>query len=49
MDSLSIARAAGENIKWMIIEFDEFDGNIFKGIKESYDYLTGKDLARGKV
>jgi sugar phosphate isomerase/epimerase len=49
MDFPSIVKAGGKNIKWMIIEFDEYSGNIFEGVKKSYDYLTKNKLGKGKV
>jgi sugar phosphate isomerase/epimerase len=48
MDFPSIAKAGGNNIKWMIVEFDEYNKNIFDGVQQSYNYLTKKDLAKGK-
>ena len=48
MDFPSIVNAGGENIKWMIVEFDEFEGDIFKGAEQSYKYLTKNNLAFGK-
>ena len=49
LDFPAIVKAGGENIKWMIIEFDEYAGDIFKGVQESYNYLTKNQLAKGKV
>ena len=49
MDFQSIVKAGGTNIKWMIVEFDEYAGNIFDGLQQSYTYLTKKGLAKGKV
>ena len=49
MDFPSIVKAGGTNIKWMIVEFDEYAGNIFDGLQQSYTYLTKKGLAKGKV
>lgn len=49
LDFPAIVKAGGENIKWMIVEFDEYDKDIFDGIKKSYDYLTKNELAEGKV
>ena len=49
MDFPSIVKAGDENIKWMIIEFDEYDKNIFDGIKDSYSYLTKNGLAEGNI
>jgi sugar phosphate isomerase/epimerase len=35
-----ILEACGETADWLIIEFDEYNGDIFEGIKESSDYLS---------
>jgi sugar phosphate isomerase/epimerase len=45
LDFKAVVKAGGENIKWMIVEFDEYDKDIFEGIKESYSYLTKNGLA----
>jgi len=49
MDFPSIVKAGGKNIQWMIVEFDEYAGNIFEGLQQSYAYLTKKGLAKGKA
>lgn len=49
LDFPAIAKAGGRNIEWMIVEFDEYSGDIFEGVKSSYNYLTEKGLAKGKV
>jgi hypothetical protein len=49
MDIPSIVKAGGSNTKWMIVEFDEYAGNIFEGVQGSYTYLTKNGLAKGKV
>ena len=49
MDFQSIVKAGGTNIRWMIVEFDEYAGNIFDGLQQSYTYLTKKGLAKGKI
>ncbi|HEY9165768.1 MAG TPA: TIM barrel protein [Candidatus Kryptonia bacterium] len=49
LDFPSIVKAGGDNIKWMIVEFDEYGGDIFDGIGDSYSYLTKNKLAKGKV
>ena len=36
MDFPSIVKAGGKNIQWMIVEFDEYSGNIFDGLLQSY-------------
>jgi sugar phosphate isomerase/epimerase len=48
MDFPAIVKAGGDNIKWMIVEFDEYAKDIFDGVKDSYSYLTRNHLARGK-
>lgn len=48
MDFPAIVKAGGENTKWMIVEFDEYDKDIFDGIRQSYDFLTSNGLAQGK-
>jgi sugar phosphate isomerase/epimerase len=49
MDFPAIAGAGGGNTEWMIVEFDEFAGDIFEGISRSYAYLTANGLATGRV
>lgn len=49
LDFPAIVNAGGKNIKWMIVEFDEFDGNILKAVNESYTYLIKNKFAKGKV
>lgn len=47
MDFPSIVKAGGTNIKWMIVEFDEYAGNMFQGLQASYSYLIKNKLAKG--
>ena len=49
MDFPAIVNAGNENIKWMIVEFDEYGKNIFDGIQQSYNYLTKNGLAKGNI
>ncbi|HEX2868172.1 MAG TPA: TIM barrel protein [Ignavibacteriales bacterium] len=49
MDIPAIVNAAKGNTEWMIVEFDEYAGNIFEGIKSSYTYLTENKLAKGNL
>jgi sugar phosphate isomerase/epimerase len=49
MDFRSIVKAGGKNIQWMIVEFDEYDKDIFDGIRKSYSFLTRHGLAEGTV
>jgi sugar phosphate isomerase/epimerase len=48
MDFPSIVEAAGQNTKWMIVEFDEYAGDIFEGMNTSATFLTSKGLTKGK-
>ena len=48
MNFPAIVKAGGDNIKWMIVEFDEYAKDIFDGVKDSYTYLTVNNLARGR-
>lgn len=43
----SVYNACKDYTDWMIVEFDEYEGNIFDGIKESYNYLTSNNFAKG--
>jgi len=45
----SIVKAGNENIQWMIVEFDEYAGDIFEGMQQSYTFLTKNGLAKGNV
>jgi sugar phosphate isomerase/epimerase len=49
MDFPAIVAAGGENIEWMIVEFDEYEKDIFDGIRQSYSFLTKRGLAAGKI
>ncbi len=49
MDFPAIVKAGGKNIDWMIVEFDEYEKDIFDGIRASYVFLTKKGLAEGKI
>ncbi len=49
MDFPSIVKAGGKNIRWMIVEFDEYDKDIFDGVRQSYSFLTTQGLARGRA
>lgn len=49
MDFPAIVKAAKGNTEWMVVEFDEYAGNIFEGIKSSFTYLTANKLAKGNV
>jgi len=49
LDIPAIVKAGGKHTKWMIVEFDEYAGNIFEGVKSSYNYLIKNKMAKGKV
>ena len=49
MNFTAIAHAGGSNIKWMIVEFDEYDKNIFDGIDKSYKYLVKNGFGTGRI
>jgi len=49
MNFPAIVSAGAENIKWMVVEFDEIDGDIFDGLQQSYSYLIKNKLAKGNV
>lgn len=43
----SVYDACKNHTDWMIVEFDEYEGNIFEGISQSYNYLTNNNFAKG--
>ena len=43
----AIYNACKNRTDWMIVEFDEYEGNIFEGISKSYNYLTSNNFATG--
>lgn len=47
VDFQSVYNACKNHTGWMIVEFDEYEGNIFEGIEESYNYLTSNNFAKG--
>ncbi len=49
IDFPGIVKAGGKNIEWMIVEFDEYEYDIFEGVQKSYNYLTKNGLAKGKI
>jgi sugar phosphate isomerase/epimerase len=49
MDIPGIVKAGGDNTKWMVVEFDDYNGDIFEGMQTSYTYLIKNKLAKGKV
>ncbi len=49
LDFPPIVKAGGKSIQWMIVEFDEYEKDIFDGIGRSYTYLTRNGLAEGRA
>jgi hypothetical protein len=47
-DFFAIERAAQGYTEWMIVEFDEYEGDIFSAMQASYDFLAANELAAGK-
>ena len=37
----------GANPAWLVVELDEFDGNMMDAVQDSYTYLTSNGLAAG--
>ena len=35
--------------EWLIVELDQFDGNMMDAVRDSYTYLVGNGLASGNV
>lgn len=48
MDIPSVIAAADENVlRWLIVELDSCDTDMFTAVEESYDYLISNNLASG--
>lgn len=48
MDIPSVIAAADENVlRWLIVELDRCDTDMFTAVEESYKYLTSKGLGAG--
>jgi sugar phosphate isomerase/epimerase len=48
MDFPAIAAAAAGNCQWMIIEMDRCATDMMEAVEQSYRYMVGAGLARGK-
>jgi sugar phosphate isomerase/epimerase len=44
MDFIAISEAGKKNTQWMIVEFDEYAGDIFEGLQTSYTWLRENGL-----
>jgi sugar phosphate isomerase/epimerase len=49
LDFHAIARTGGGNIEWMVVEFAEYDKDVFDGVAKSYTFLKNEGLAQGRV
>lgn len=43
-----IAAADPDVLKWLVVELDHFDGDMFSAVEQSYRYMTGNGLAHGR-
>lgn len=43
-----VAAADPNVLKWLVVELDEYDGDMFSAVEQSYRYLTEKGLAHGR-
>jgi hypothetical protein len=48
VDVPGIAHAGKGHTKWMIVEFDEYAGDIFEGMQTSIEFLTKNHFGQGK-
>ena len=49
MDFIAISEAGKKSTQWMVVEFDEYAGDIFEGLQLSYTWLTENGLVEKKV
>jgi sugar phosphate isomerase/epimerase len=47
LDIPGIVAASAESAEWLIVELDDYAGDMFEAVEQSYRYLVGKGLARG--
>jgi sugar phosphate isomerase/epimerase len=48
LDMPAIIRATDpDTLQWLIVELDEYAGDMFEAVQRSYDYLTSNGLASG--
>lgn len=45
---LLAAHQAATHAEYIAVELDSYDGDMMQAVKQSYDYLTGKGIARGR-
>ena len=49
MDFIAISEAGKKSTQWMVVEFDEYAGDIFEGLQSSYTWLTENGLVQKKA
>ncbi len=42
------AFAASSHVEYAVVELDSYEGDMMKAVQESYTYLTGKGIAKGR-
>lgn len=45
---VAAAVAAAPHVEWHVTELDRFDGDMFEAVEDSYRYLVGAGLSRGR-
>jgi sugar phosphate isomerase/epimerase len=48
MDIPGLLQASANQAEWLIVELDEFAGDMFEAVRRSYQYLVGQGLGRGQ-
>ena len=49
MDFPALLAAAGDTPEWLVVELDEYAGNMLDAVRRSYDYLSQSGLGRGRA
>jgi sugar phosphate isomerase/epimerase len=49
MDFPALLAAAGDAPEWLVVELDEYAGNMLDAVRRSYDYLSQSGLGRGRA
>jgi sugar phosphate isomerase/epimerase len=48
MDVPALLAAAGDAPEWLVVELDEYAGDMLEAVRRSYTYLAGNGLGRGR-
>jgi sugar phosphate isomerase/epimerase len=48
MDFKALLAAAGDAPEWLVVELDEYAGNMLEAVRGSYDYLSSSGLGQGR-